>query len=52
MKKVSQIEMYNHEGTFDDVYKLYKWLGRITTESAGHIFEIDVKIVELKEEQK
>lgn len=49
MKKINQIEMHKHDGTFDDMYELYKWLGKITTKSAGHIFEIDVKIIELKE---
>lgn len=47
-----QCEMHYHEGTFGNIIDLYKWLGKITTASAGHIFEIDVKIVELKEEEK
>lgn len=49
MEKICKaFEMHhpNGTGTFEDVYKLYKWLGVIDTSSAGHKFTIEVKIHE------
>lgn len=49
-KKVREFMMNKPDGTFHDVYELYRWLGVIDTSSAGHKFEIKVSIVETKEE--
>lgn len=51
-KKVREIRMYKTNGTFRDVYQLHKWLGDISTESAGHRFDIQVSIVETKKEEE
>lgn len=49
-KKLREFVMNKPEGTFYDVYTLYKWLGEVDTSSIGHKFEIKVSIVETKEE--
>lgn len=49
-RKVRQIEVNKPQGAFEDVYELYKWLGKIDTTSAGHKFEIKVSIIETEEE--
>ena len=50
LKLVRQRELHNKNATFYDVYLLRKWVGEITTASAGHIFEIDLTFKEYKEE--
>ena len=45
MKTVRVLEMHDHEGCLEDIFELYKWLGKIGTSSAGHNFDIEVKIV-------
>lgn len=44
--------MNKPEGTFYDIYTLVEWLGNITISSIGHRFEINVSIVETKEDKK
>lgn len=48
-QRVRVFEMHKDSGTFEDVYQLYRWLGKISTADAGHNFDIKVSIVETKE---
>lgn len=50
MKKLRQFEMHYEDGEFANIYELYNWLGEIGIDSSRHKFQIDVTIIEYKED--